>query len=580
MNPIRILIVDDDDVDREVLQRLLRSVPQQIEVTEADSQEQAQLMLNERDFDCVLLDYHLSDAVGLDLLPRIREHSGRVCPVIVISTRGNEDLVVKAMREGVYDYVSKSQLCASELSRKLECALRWAEQEQALKLAHQRMQQLSFYDDLTGLANRALMFDRMDQMIVSADRSGEMFSLFMMDLNLFKEVNDTLGHEAGDEVLQEVAQRIRAVVRKSDTVARLGGDEFVVLLPVIQDADNAVRVAEKIGEAIRRPMRIHGETVCIGISIGISQYPMHAADGRSLLKAGDQAMYHAKRGARGVQMYSEKLRLSETQTVLLSNSLQEAAANGELVVYYQPQIELASRRVIGKEALVRWQHPERGLLGPGEFIPAAERSTAIVAITDATLEMSLDQERRWRERGFAVPVSVNLSPRMLDDDKLPCRIAHMLHDRRLPPQCLILELTETALVSSPVQAQKTLGRLSEMGVKISIDDFGSGFTSFRQLRELDIAEIKIDGLYVTDVQADGRDASIVHSIAELGRGFDIRILAERVEHQNTWELLRSLGCHSAQGFSIAKAMAANDFDHWAQGWNQTYRGVGTALLAG
>jgi len=563
---ICMLIVEDDDVDRERLRRLLRTFAQPVEIHEAASCEEAKELLRSTRFDCVLLDYQLADALGFELIQSVREHREEVCPIIMISTSGAETLVVEAMREGVFDYISKGSLNQAQLQRSIDASLVWAKQETKLNEARNRLQHLSLYDPLTGLANRSLLFDRLDQLVLLSQRSGEAFSILMMDLNRFKEVNDSLGHDAGDEVLRQVAERLTSVVRKSDTLARLGGDEFACLLPVVKTPENAILVAEKIVMAMRPPILIEQQAVTIGISIGVAQFPLHGTDGRTLLKRADQAMYQAKQGARAIRMFSPDQKLIESPSVLLASSLERAIEMGQLQVYFQPQVDLESRRIIGKEALVRWMHPEHGLIPPDKFIPAAEKSPVIAALTYEVLRLALDEEQQWRARGFCVPVSVNLSPRVLDDESLPAHITAMLNERQLPPDCLILELTETALATSPIQARNTLRAISDAGISISIDDFGSGYTSLKLLRDLDIDEIKIDGIFVADIVAEGRDASIIRSIVELGRGFNVHVIAECVEWEKSWKLLQSLGCRSAQGYSVGKPMPNDEFDRWMIEW--------------
>lgn len=568
MNPIRILMVEDDDVDREMIRRALGALERPIEVEEAASFDEAKAKLATMTFDCVLLDHHLGDAIGMELLPAVREHRAGVCPVIMITTRSEESLVVQAMREGVYDYISKTHLDHTSLHRALEGSLHWAEVTQELSKANDRLRYLSLYDTLTELPNRILFFDRLEQQTLASERCGDAFSLLMMDLNLFKEINDSLGHDAGDIVLTQVAQRLQSAIRKSDTVARLGGDEFACLLPAAQSPEDALRVAQKIIDAMREPILIHEHTVSVGISIGIAQYPLHATDAKLLLKRADQAMYRAKRGMAGVELSSDSddRDSPERRAVLITGRVIDAVANKELVVYFQPKVDLCSLEVVGKEALVRWQHPEKGLVLPDDFIPAAEKSSAIAALTSVVLDLALDQERTWRSQGVCIPLSVNVSARVLDDSGFASHFKELLIERGLAPAYITVELTETALISSPIRARTTLSDLSESGIRISIDDFGAGYTSFRQLRDLDIAEIKIDGLYVKDLCENGRDASIVRSIAELGRGFEIDVVAEAVERKRCWHLLKHLGCRLAQGFSIARPMPAQQFGRWLHAW--------------
>jgi len=566
MKPLRVLYVDDDDVDREMLGRLLTKVSWPIDLHEASSFEEAKEQLKTCKFDCVFLDYSLGDGTGFDVIPAVREHREEVCPIIMISMNGNENQIVEAMREGVYDYLTKTGLSKEQLQRSIDGSMHWMERETELRETRSRIEHLGLHDALTGLPNRNLLFDRLDQQIRTSERIKTVFSLLMMDLNLFKEVNDTLGHDVGDAVLREVAQRLLLALRHSDTVARLGGDEFACILPD-DTAETSRIVAEKIVALVHAPIFIDDEAVTVSISIGIAQFPLDGTDSRTLMKRADKAMYQAKQGAKGIQVYTpHAFNIVETPSVLLTSRLERAVELGELQVYFQPQVLLDSGQIVGKEALVRWLHPERGLLLPEKFIPAAEKTAVIAPLTFAVLEKALDEEQRWRAKGLCIPISVNLSARVLDDETLPLRIMKMLSDRGLPLSSLILELTETALFSAPTQALNTLRTMSEAGLRISIDDFGSGYTSFKQLRELEIAEIKIDGLYVKNIEAMGKDASIVRSIVELGHGFDIQVIAECVERKETWEVLRNLGCFCAQGYSIGTPMTREEFDLWIERW--------------
>jgi diguanylate cyclase (GGDEF)-like protein len=562
------LNVEDDDVDRENMRRLLTKTTWSIDLHEASSFAEAKVQLQANQFDCVFLDYSLGDATGFDVIPEVRHHRNEICPIIMVSTNGNQQLVVEAMREGVYDYITKSGMNKEQLQKSIDGSLHWVARETELRESRRRIEYLSMYDALTGLPNRTLLFDRLNQQVRLSERNGMPFSLFMMDLNLFKEVNDGLGHDAGDAVLREVARRLSSVVRNSDTVARLGGDEFACLLPSSDTHFSSEAVAEKIAAAINAPIFIGHDAIRVDISIGIAHFPAHARDSETLLKRADQAMYQAKRGARGIQMYaSHPFAIDEGPSLLLGTRLERAIQDGELQLYFQPQICLDSGKIVGKEALVRWVHPELGLLMPQSFIPAAEKSHVITDLTYAVLQTALDDEQKWRAQGVSLPVSVNLSPRVLDDEALPAQIMGMLSAHQLPPDCLTLELTETALFSAPLQALSSLRSMSEAGLRISIDDFGSGYTSFKQLRDLEIAEIKIDGLFVKNIVSTGRDASIVRSIVELGRGFNIQVIAECVERKESWQLLQDLGCRYAQGYSIGRPMARADFQDWAQGWS-------------
>jgi len=477
-------------------------------------------------------------------------------------------VAIEAMKRGASDYIPKSKIDPESIRKVIENGLKWGRQETEAATSRSRLQYLGLNDPLTGLPNRTLFSDRLDQLVLQCQRSGEAFTVMMMDLNLFKEINDRLGHHSGDAALCRVAERLTSVVRKTDTVARLGGDEFGCLLPLTRTLANAEFVAEKMVDTVRQPMLIDHQPVTLGISIGIAQCPLQDIDGPTLLQRADKAMYEAKKNYQGFHVFNSDSNPNERQSGCISDDLMRAVAYRELTVHFQPQVHLGSRQIVGTEALVRWQHPQRGMIAPHRFIPAAEKSSAtITALTDVVLQIALDQEQSWRDRGFCVPVSVNFSGRLLDDDSLPDRIMDMLGDRQLPPESLNLELTETALACAPAHACATLRRIAAAGIGIVIDDFGAGYTSFKQLRALDLAGIKIDGTYVAEACDRGRNASIVRSIAELGRGFNVPVIAKCVEQESSWQTLLGLGCNLAQGYSVGRPMEPAAFDQWQKGWS-------------
>jgi diguanylate cyclase (GGDEF)-like protein len=563
---LHFLIVDDDEGDRIQINRAIHQSMPPSNCTETATLIEALAACEKSAFDCALIDYRLPGEDGLNAISALRERFPFL-PIVMSTGQGDEMVAIEAMKRGASDYIPKSKIDPQSIRRVIENGLRWARRESESAISRSRLESLGLNDPLTGLPNRRLFFDRLDQLILHSQRNDEAFTVMMMDLNLFKEINDNLGHDGGDFALCQVAQRLTSSVRKSDTVARLGGDEFACLLPQARSASSAQLVADKIAEAIRQPMLIEEQSVTLGISIGIAQFPLHGTNGRTLLQRADRAMYHAKRNCKGIQIFDSAANQIEDQPGRLASDLMRAIANGELVVQFQPQIDMVSRQIIGKEALVRWQHPEQGMILPSKFIPAAEKSPAITALTEAVLQMALDEEQSWRARGFCVPVSVNLSAHLLADESLSDRILGMLDDRQLPPQCLTLELTETALACTQSYARATLRKASDAGIRISIDDFGSGYTSFKQLRELDIAEIKIDGTFVPEACDEGRNASIVRSIVELGRGFDVPVIAECVEQESSWQILMNLGCNLVQGYSIGRPMAPALFDRWREGWS-------------
>jgi diguanylate cyclase len=564
---LHFLIIDDDEGDRVQINRAIqRSMPPS-NCTETGTLEEALAACEQSRFDCALIDYRLPGADGLNAISTLREKFPFL-PIVMSTGQGDEMVAIEAMKRGASDYIPKSKIDPESIRKVIENGLKWARQETEAATSRSRLQYLGLNDPLTGLPNRTLFSDRLDQLILQCQRNGEPFTVMMMDLNLFKAINDRLGHHSGDAALCQVAQRLTSVVRKTDTVARLGGDEFGCLLPLTKSLANAELVAEKMVDTVRQPMLIDHQPVTLGISIGIAQCPLQGIDGPTLLQSADKAMYEAKKNFHGIHVFNSDSNPNESQSGCVSDDLMRAVAYRELTIHFQPQVHLGSRQIVGTEALVRWQHPQQGMILPHRFIPAAERSSATTtALTEAVLQMALDQVQSWRDRGFCVPVSVNLSARMLDDDSLPERILDMLGERQLPPECLNLELTETALACAPAHACATLRRTSDAGIGLVIDDFGAGYTSFKQLRELDLAGIKIDGTYIAEACDRGRNASIVRSIAELGRGFDVPVIAKRVEQESSWQTLLGLGCNLAQGYSIGRPMEPAAFDQWRKGWS-------------
>jgi diguanylate cyclase (GGDEF)-like protein/PAS domain S-box-containing protein len=420
----------------------------------------------------------------------------------------------------------------------------------------------AFSDQLTGLPNRTLLHDRAEQAVRLAARHGLTTALLLIDLDRFKEVNDTLGHHFGDLLLQQVAERLLGTLRASDTVARLGGDEFAVLLPQIPSVADAMAVAEKVGEAIEAPFMIDGLTLDVDASIGVAAYPDHAAGAEELLQRADVAMYDAKAAHTGHSLYDPALDRHSVRKLGLLGQLRRALAAGELVVHYQPKADVRSERILGVEALVRWQHPEHGLLGPGEFIPMAETTGLIRLLTAYVLDAALRQCRAWLEAGHELSVAVNLSARCLLDLTLPDQIAQLLEATAVPADHLVLEITESAIVTDPPRALEVLNRLHALGVQLGIDDFGTGYSSMAYLKSLPVDELKVDRSFVMHLRDSQNDAVIVRSTVDLGHNLGLRVVAEGVEDEATLRALATLGCDSVQGYFVARPMPADDVAAW------------------
>ena len=434
-------------------------------------------------------------------------------------------------------------------------------QEQALRNEHQAL-----HDGLTGLPNRVLLRDRVEHAIESATRSTSSVAIMLMDLDRFKEINDSLGHHNGDLLLQELGDRLRQAVRRSDTVARLGGDEFAVLLPDLDDADLAAGMADKLMRAVEEPFQLDGMVVHADLSIGIAVYPAHGDDPDILLQRADVAMYLAKQTHTGYRVYAASADEFTPRRLALANALREAAGRDELRLAYQPKISLPDRRFVGVEALARWHHPEYGVVMPQEFIALAENAGYIRTLTLHVLDAALAQWARWRDDGLILDIAVNVSVRNLFDHEFPDQVTDLLTKHGVPPKHLTLELTEDVLIADPRRVLEVLRRLKGRGVTLSIDDFGTGYSSLSYLSRLPVEEIKIDKSFVMGMGDSKHDEIIVRSTIELARNLGLRTVAEGVATEEALDCLIDLGCDIAQGFHVGKPMDAAEIPRAAAVW--------------
>ena len=428
--------------------------------------------------------------------------------------------------------------------------------------------QQAFTDQLTGLPNRTLLHDRTVQALHLAARHGFTTALLLIDLDRFKEVNDTLGHNYGDVLLQLMAQRLGTVLRDSDTVARLGGDEFAVLLPQIATIEDAIAVVEKVRAAVEAPFLVNGLTMDVDASIGLAAYPDHASNADELLQRADVAMYAAKAAHLDYVIYEAQFDQHSPRRLGLLGQVRRAIVNSEFVVYYQPKADARSGRVIGFEALVRWRHPEHGLLGPNEFIPLAETTGLIRPLTSYVLDAALHECRSWLDAGHDLSVAVNVSTRCLLDLGLPAEINRMLADCAVPPERLVLEITESAIMSDPNRALEILNQLHTLGVRLSIDDFGTGYSSMAYLKNLPVHELKVDRSFVTHMRQQQNERVIVRSTVDLAHNLGLQVVAEGVEDEETWQELHLLGCDAIQGYHLARPMSAARLRTWIVGRSQ------------
>jgi diguanylate cyclase (GGDEF)-like protein/PAS domain S-box-containing protein len=421
----------------------------------------------------------------------------------------------------------------------------------------EQLRRQALHDALTDLPNRALFGDRLAHAIAAADRNRQPIAVIFLDLDRFKEINDTLGHFTGDMVIREVANRLREAVRKCDTVARLGGDEFAVLLPQISGEREARDLAERLVRALIKPILVGDILLDIGISAGVAVHPSHAADGDRLMQCADVAMYSAKARSGGVAIYEPSMDHNSLRNLTMVADLRQAIANGDIFLVYQPKIDLRSGRVTGVEALARWTHDKHGIVPPNEFVVHAERTGLIQQLTLLTLGLGLNQLAEWSDEHLDLAIAVNLSARSLHDSALPELLVRSLDHWGIEPARLTLEITESALMLDPKKALRVAERLAAIGIRLAIDDFGTGYSSMAYLSCLPVSEIKIDKSFVLQMLDRERDLKIVQSTVHLAHNLGVRVVAEGVENEQTLARLRDLGCDVAQGYFIGKPMNPN-----------------------
>jgi diguanylate cyclase (GGDEF)-like protein len=433
-----------------------------------------------------------------------------------------------------------------------------------LSTLYRTLENMAFTDELTGMPNRVLFYDRLEQATLTASRYNTNCALMMMDLNRFKNINDTLGHHIGDQLLKTVGERLQTILRGSDTVARLGGDEFAALLPAIENDETATTVAQKIINALNEPIVVNNHSLSIGISIGLVCCPRDGDKTTLLMQRADIAMYHAKREGLGYTFYDSSMDGDTLFELTMESELRQAIDNTRFELYYQPKIDIQHNRVTGAEALIRWNHKEYGFISPDKFIPLAEQTGLIQPLTKWVLEQALSQCAAWHAENINIGVSVNLSAYSLNDINLLDNIRHALARAKIEPHWLTLELTETAIMSDANRALSTLARLNSMGVRLSVDDFGTGYSSLAYLKRFPINEIKIDKSFVIEMLHDVSDSIIVRSTIDLAHNMGMEVVAEGIESQAAWDQLAELGCNLGQGYHMCRPCPALEFETWVQ----------------
>jgi len=433
-----------------------------------------------------------------------------------------------------------------------------------IKQAEKNLQRIAYYDPLTGLPNRALFHDRLDHEMATASRNDQQLALLFLDLDHFKYVNDSFGHSVGDALLKVIAERLLTEVRESDTVTRLGGDEFTVIITEFATIGDTSRLAERMMARINEPILLADQQLHVGASIGIAFYPDDGKDAETLIQHADMAMYQAKEhGRNAVHYFTEALHQQASSRLLLENQIREALEKGQFALYYQPKLELASRRVTGMEALVRWVHPDKGIISPLDFIPVAEESGLIIPLGQWVLEEACRQTQAWHQQGLShLRVAVNLSARQFRKVDLIDDVRRVLLDTGLAAAALELEITESMVVEDGSSAVKTLTQLRQLGVEISIDDFGTGYSNLQYLKQFPLNSLKIDRGFVRDVIIDREDAAIVRAIILMARGLGLNVVAEGIETQQQLDFLLDNHCPMGQGYLFSPPLPAAQFTDW------------------
>ncbi len=557
--PLNTLIVEDSEDDTELLLRELRQggyEPVHIRVDNPDAMETE---LRERRWDIVFSDFTMPHFNAFDALALLRKTEIDL-PFIIVSGTIGEDRAVIAMKAGAHDYILKDNL--KRLLPAVERELREARIRKERREAETTIYRLAYHDPVTGLPNRTQFRGQVQQAVEAGLRGRHHVALLLMDLERFKDVNDTLGHGRGDHLLQQVGSRLRSTLFSPDVVARLGGDEFGILLPHLAAREDIDLVVKKLQDILMAPFMIEGIPIVVEASIGVAIAPEHANDADTLLQRADIAMYRAKQMASGNVVYTPDIDRHSPERLALMAELRNAIENNQLLLHYQPIVDIRNGRTVGAEALVRWQHPTRGLLAPGQFIGPAEYTGLIAPLTQWVLAQALRHCQETRRLGFDMRVSVNLSARTLHHPHLRENVENLLKTVDIEPHRLILEITESAIILDPARAQETLEALHRMGVSLSIDDFGTGYTSLASITKLPVKEIKIDRSFVNGMLTNGDDVTIVRSVVELGHNLGLKVVAEGVETQAMLDRLSVFGCDQAQGFFISQPRPCEQLRNW------------------
>ncbi|HEY5404029.1 MAG TPA: EAL domain-containing protein [Pyrinomonadaceae bacterium] len=566
--PAKILVIDDEEQIRNLLVAVLGN---SYECQTASSAEEALTAIGSKTFDLVISDIDMGGMSGIELVPKLHSLSP---DTVVLMISGNQDIesAIKALRVGAFDYITKP-LDLRHVEAAVERALHhrtllkekahYKEQlEQLLEERTAEVDRLAYYDTITQLPNRTLFEDRLAQAVEIARSTDQTLGVLFISLDQFKKVNDTLGHKPGDSLLREFGQRLKSCISRTDTVARFGNDEFALLKTQIEGTKDVIETIGALVQMLKFSFDLDGQELFATSSVGVSLFPLDGEDGQTLLKNAGAALYKAKRsGGANYQFYTADIHELASRRLALETSLRRAIQNQEFLIHYQPRVSVDSLEITGVEALVRWQHPSLGLVSPAEFIPLAEDTGLIVPIGEWVLRQACIQNKSWQSKGFApIQMAVNICARQFHDQDLAQTVIRILDETGLAPQHLDLELTESSIMQDLELAASVLSRLKAMGVNISIDDFGTGFSSLGSLKRLPIDALKIDRSFVNDATTDPDDAALVMAIITLAHNLRLKVIAEGVETEEQLRFLHLLRCDEIQGSLFSKPLPADGLE--------------------
>jgi diguanylate cyclase (GGDEF)-like protein len=555
----RVLLIEDNPGDVRLIREMLSEGEEALfHVDCVGRLSQGLEYLATRSTGIVLLDLSLPDSYGFDTFLKVYAHSPKV-PIIVLTGNDDQTVALAAVKTGAQDYLVKGKLDRELLLRSMQYSIE-------RKRYQEQLEYQANYDALTGLPNRNLLHDRLRQSVF-AQRFVRSIGVVFLDIDHFKFVNDSLGHNTGDKLLQKVAERLASAVRDGDTVARLGGDEFILILNDQTGQEVIYRAMQRIISKVAEPIEVDGQELLVTASAGISLYPQDGPDVETLLKNADAAMYRAKeKGRNNFQFYTAEMNRQVNERLMMEGSLRRALERNEFELYYQPRIHVDSGAMVGCEALLRWQHPELGLTLPERFIGLAEETGLIVPIGEWVLNSACAQARAWQEKGMApITVSVNLSMRQFRQEALAGSVDDALRQSGLDPRCLEMELTESLVMQDTDAAIRVLERLREIGVDLSVDDFGTGHSSLAYLTRLPLSALKIDQSFVQDIKGTGKsdEGIVAQAIISLAHNLKLKVVGEGVETGEQLEFLKKHACDEVQGYHFAKPMPASEFERFA-----------------